>query len=369
MVSALRELRVDAYILTTNDHGPNTNPELPIGRWFDYKHVPVIAFDRWSPAIPAIREFAVAPSLTRWLQLNICNYDLLHIHAIFSYPSTLSMLQARLHKKPYILRTIGQLSPYSLARSSLRKRCMLSMIENANIASASALHYTTNLEQQEAVSLGYETPSFVLPLGVHKGLDLTRSHLAKNSDTLTFLFLSRIHPKKNLHLIISALSILQKRCPDLKWKLLIAGEAQDPHYLSLLKDQIIKLSLASNCVWLGFVQGNSKWELLSYADWFLLPSASENFGISVAEALSVGTPAIVTSEVAISNLINSYNAGIVTNSEPHALAFALEKAARAPKISYTKSAQNLVEENFSWPLIAASLKKQYKEVLLTQRTP
>ena len=154
MAKALRDQGVDARILTTNDDGDAINKALPLGDWFTYQGVPVIAFDRWSPRIRLIREFAVSPSLSIWLARHIHDYELLHVHAIFSYPSTSSMVIARHRGIPYIVRCIGQLSHWSLAQSSRRKRWMLQVVERKNLNGATMLHFTSKAEKDEASVLG-----------------------------------------------------------------------------------------------------------------------------------------------------------------------------------------------------------------------
>ena len=94
MAAALRQQGVEASLLTTNDDGPGLLADLPLGRWIDQDGVPLLAFGRWSPPIAPLREFAVAPALSQWLGAHLRDYDLLHIHALFSYPSTSAMAQA-----------------------------------------------------------------------------------------------------------------------------------------------------------------------------------------------------------------------------------------------------------------------------------
>ena len=95
MVAALRKQGVEASILTTNDNGHGIDCSMPLGHWFDRSGVPVLAFRRWSPPVRALREFAISPELNAWLSSHIHHYQLLHIHALFSWPSSSSMVFAR----------------------------------------------------------------------------------------------------------------------------------------------------------------------------------------------------------------------------------------------------------------------------------
>jgi glycosyltransferase involved in cell wall biosynthesis len=361
MVSALRATGVDACILTTNDHGPSVDTSMPIGRWFERAGVPILAFQRWSPPIAPLREFAICPGLNQWLARHISNYDILHIHALFSWPSTTAMLQARRAHVPYVLRTIGQLNHWSLEQSRGRKKLLWRLIELRNVAGASALHFTSFDERQQALSSVVPQHCFVLPLGV--SLPPLDSGAGPGIPELTtFLFLSRVHPKKQIDKLIDALALLMKRRPDAQWRLQIAGEAS-ASYRAELGHQIAVLGLSSRCEWLGFLEGTPKWQVLQSADWFVLPSASENFGIAAIEALAAGTPTILTPDVAVAGDIFSASAGLMTSAEPQALSEVLEGALGGPPKSMQVAARRMAADHYAWPAIASQLHQAYRTLL------
>ena len=356
MAAALRQQGVEASLLTTNDDGPGLLGDLPLGRWIDHDGVPLLAFGRWSPPIRALREFAVAPDLSQWLAAHLADYDLLHIHALFSYPSTSAMAQARQAGIPYVLSTIGQLCHWSLARSSRRKRLMLRLIERRNLDGAAALHVTTGAERDQSADLGLATPAVVIPLGVH--LPPNRAtQVQSGAGPTRFLFLSRIHPKKQLEQLFAALALVPG-----DWILQIAGEGE-PAYVAALQRQAAQLGIASRCQWLGFLAGEAKWQALAAADWFVLPSASENFGIAAIEALAAGLPVILSPEVAVAELLSSSGAAIICASEPRVLAATLERALAKPTQAQRQEARRLAAERFAWPAIADQLQGAYAEVL------
>ena len=363
MVAALRLQEVDAAILTTNDHGPGLHPDLVTGRWQQHQGVPVLAFPRWSPPVAALREFAISPGLSFWLARHLKDYDLLHIHALFSYPSTTAMAQARWAGVPYILRSIGQLSPWSLAKSRGRKRLMLRLIERRNLQRAAALHFTTVAERDEAAALGLAPPSLVLPLGVRGPEPAAAAAGGRDGAApVRFLFLSRLHPKKRLENLLDALALLQRLRPDAPWELAIAGEGE-PRYVAGLQERSRRLGLGSRCRWLGFVEGEAKWQLLQAADWYVLPSAAENFGIAAVEALAAGTPVILSPEVAVAADVERCGAGLVCGSDPEALTLALGQALERPSLSMRASALNLAQMDFSWSTIALQLRDAYRQLL------
>lgn len=359
MCCALREQGVDAHILTTNDHGPGLLDDLPLGRWQDRGGVPVLAFGRWSPPISALREFAVAPRLSWWLGRHLHQFDLLHVHALFSYPSTSGMAIARSRHVPYLLRSIGQLNHWSLQQSAGRKRLLLRLIERRNLSAAAALHFTSAAEQQEAAALGLPTRSFVLPLGVALPPEAPR---LRHQPGVRFLFLSRLHPKKQLELLFEALAILQHRRPQAQWQLQIAGEG-DPAYVRSLRERAQQLGLTARMEWLGFVAGAAKQQLLQAADWFVLPSASENFGIAAAESLAAGTPVILSPGVALAERVQAAAAGSVVPAEPQPWATTLEQSLSPPTPAQRAAARQLAASAYSWQAIARDLKAEYARIL------
>lgn len=361
LAAAQRARGLDAVVLTTNDHGDQVLADLPIGRWCDRQEVPVLAFARWSPPIRALREFAVAPGLLGGLRRELAAADLLHVHALFSFASTAGMALARQQQVPYLVRSIGQLNRWSLRQSPRRKRLLLKLMERRNLNGARALHFTSDAEREEAADLGLRPPPIVLPLGVALP-QLDPPVPAPADQAVRWLFLSRIHPKKQLPVLFEALADLQRRQPAARWLLDVAGEG-DASYVEQLQQLAQWLGLAERIRWCGFAAGEAKAALLARADWFVLPSASENFGIAAAEALAAGTPVILSPGVALAPDVRQAGAGLVCEPEPAALAQALERALQPPSAALVEAARALAAERYSWPAIAAALEQHYQAIL------
>lgn len=368
MVAALRQQGVDASILTTNDHGSAINAGMPLGRWHQQEAlgqvVPVLAFGRWTPPVRMLREFVISPGLSHWLGSHACHYDLVHVHALFSCTTSLGMAQLRRQRVPYILRTIGQLNRWSLGQSRARKQLFLKVLDRANLQGARYLHFTSDAERQEAGDLHLTNSSYVLPLGVPSAPDLrlgTRP-IGNPSHPSRLLFLSRIHPKKQLSVLLDALAVLKHRYPTRPWLLDIAGDG-DPKYLQELHERCNSLGLVRQVNWHGFVEGDCKQALLQQADWFVLPSASENFGIAAAEALMAGTPVVLAPGVALAANVQAAQAGLVCEPSVEALAGCLEQCLVPPPLSMQQAASQLAEQQFSWGSISRQLIHYYEDIL------
>ncbi len=368
MVAALREQGIDAEIATTNDDGPNTLNHVPLQALTQFNGVPVRFFKRFSPALSPVREYAFSSSFKNWLRRHIHHYDLVHVHAIFSFTSTYAMYLARKRSIPYIVRTIGQLERWSIEQSPIRKKGYLHGIEKRNLLHANRVHFTAPSEQQQATELLPELTSMMVPLGINvpEELDDPRAELGHKyaiaSGTKIIAYLSRIHRKKGLDLLLKALA----QSPDTDWRLLIGGEGEGT-YIDELTSLINTLKLNDRCQFIGFCQGDDKNQLLQGADLYALTSHSENFGIAVLEALAAGTPTLVSRGVALSTLVEKEKLGYVCELNIDSIQHTLEHAFSDQQERGTL-ARRYVIEHHQWPSIAKHIAQSYQQCIDEQKT-
>lgn len=365
IVKELRKLNIDAEIATTNDNGRDLL-DVPLCQLIEYKEVPVQFFHRFSPKVNSIREFAFSSQFTRWLWTNISNYDLLHVHAIFSYPSTVAMAIARLKGIPYIVRPLGQLCEWSLQQSARKKQIYLDLIERANIKHSQALHFTSELEQQEASHLNLGVSSFVLP----HGLDIPaaipdarlrlRQYLNVPLDQPIILFLSRLHPKKGLEYLIPALGKLNHH----RFTFVLAGNGS-PNYTDELKSLVVSTGIGERTHFAGFLEGESKNLFLQGSDLFVLTSHSENFGVAVLEALAAGLPVLITPGVALASIVQQHKLGYVIPQDVLEIANAVDDFLNSPQLGKQMGdrARQLVLEQYTWQNIACQMIEIYTKII------
>jgi glycosyltransferase involved in cell wall biosynthesis len=354
MVKALRTEGIDASILTTTDNVYFQESTYPKGEWFNHHDVPILMYSCVDLYFRQLREFLFSPGLTIWLLKHINEYDLIHVHAVFSYPSTIAMFIARLKSVPYIIRTIGQLNTWSLKQSYWKKTVMLAVVEKANIDSSIAIHVTSSSEEKDVRMLAMKTEILNLSLGVTVPNTRSRSSSLHVKKQTIFLFLSRLHPKKQLENLLEAFFIFKRKYDRDDWLLYVAGDGE-PRYVEKLHRLAIELDLERKIIWMGHVTGKNKEIILAESDWFVLPSASENFGISAVEALASGVPVILTKEVGIAELVSRYSAGIISLESPEELSDILNKAIEGPTLQMKRAALLLVDEEFSWNKVIKKL--------------
>lgn len=105
----------------------------------------------------------------------------------------------------------------------------------------------------------------------------------------SFVFLSRIHPKKNL---LFAISLFKEIKSNVIFD--IYGSIEDEEYWKQCQDEITKLPDNVKVEYKGLVEHDKVHEVFSQYDAFLFPTLSENYGHVIAESLIVGTPVIIS---------------------------------------------------------------------------
>jgi glycosyltransferase involved in cell wall biosynthesis len=261
------------------------------------------------------RFYTLSLPLRRWLRKHARDYSVVHTHAAFSFAGTVAARAARRAGRPYIVRPLGTLAPYGLRQHPILKQVSLSMIERRLLDRAAAIQCTSKLEAEEIRRLNPNWYTRVIPLGVdlstyttHHHRDWIQQRAPQLTDRKILLFLSRIHPKKGIKLLLQALATARKREPAIA--LVIAGTGQTD-YVTALQDEARMLQLQDDIFWAGQLDEREKREALAAADALVLPSQAENFGMAVVEALACGLPVIISDQVGIHHEIQEAGAGVV----------------------------------------------------------
>jgi glycosyltransferase involved in cell wall biosynthesis len=370
MVKALRAKNVDAEIATTNDNGDYLL-DVPLQKLVEYKQVPIWFFSRFSPTVKLVREYAFSWQLTAWLWDKISEYDILHIHAIFSYTSTMAMAIARLKNVPYIVIPHGLLSEWSLQQSTRRKQIYMRLIEEANLNHSQAIHLTSQLEQQEVAQLGLSVPSFVLPHGLSQPTLILnarhrlREHLQVAADEPIILFLSRLHPKKGLDYLIPALGKLTHH----RFTFVVAGSGCK-EYEAEIESALVATGISDRTHFTGFIGGETKNLFIQGSDLFVLTSHAENFGLAVLEALAVGVPVLVTPGVALAAVVQEHQLGYVPELDVLAIAQAIEEYLTHPQAAKDMGdrARQIIREQYTWDKVAAKMVEIYQDIIFNHNS-
>lgn len=285
------------------------------------------------------------PHLTTWLQKNIDRFDVVIMHGLWLYPSyALNTFVQNLKTKllqdtrsvsrvPHLLVFAhGMLDPYfqrapQRRLKALRNWIYWKLVERRVVSGADALLFTCETElllarqtfkpyqPKHEINVGYgivEPPPFQTAM--------TDAFLSKCPQVATrpyLLFLSRIHYKKGVDLLLSAYATLVEAQPELKEQLpalVIAGPGLDTPFGETIQQLLLKQPLLEDMVYFpGMLTGDAKWGAIYGCEAFVLPSHQENFGIAVAEALACSKPVLISNQVNIWREIIRSSSGIIND--------------------------------------------------------
>ncbi|MGE3906600.1 MAG: glycosyltransferase, partial [Reyranellaceae bacterium] len=205
-------------------------------------------------------------------------------------------------------------------------------------------------------------PGIVVPLGVDAPARLADAVRQPRR----ILFLSRLHPKKGLDLLVPAFAAVRKRYGDAR--LVIAGP--DDGARAATDDLVARHGLGDCVEFPGMLTGIAKDRAFAEAGLFVLPSYSENFGIAVAEAMAAGLPVVVSDQVNIHDAIAGTEAGLVVPCQTERLAQAMSALLADPDkgIEMGRNGTELVRTRYGWPAIGKQLVDVYRRIIDRRRS-
>ena len=306
---------------------------------------------------------ARSPSLVRWVAKNAASYDVVHVHGLFNFVSSLSSKAAISAGVPLVIRPFGTLSRYTFThRRAMLKRGWFNVLERPNLLGASAIHFTTSTERDQAAwhNLPLAAKAHVVPPPYLLSATSDQSSAAVKRDTV--LFVGRIHPVKNLEALIDAWALVSSRHPDLK--LVIAGSGA-PAYERALSDRAIAGGVSDKVSFAGFLSAPERDAALSKAAVFVLPSHHENFGMAALEAIAAGVPVVFSPDVQLGDFVSEKELGVVAEASPAPLADAIAGVLSNQALRRRVASQGraVVTESYSVAAIGQKLKTMYLAVL------
>ncbi len=310
---------------------------------------------------PGKTAWCYSEKLIPWLKSNLLRFDVVIIHGLWLYNGyatlkSIKYLQKRakknnsLDKVPKLfVMPHGMLDPYFQIAAdrklkAIRNQLYWKFITSKLIAKADGILYTTQTElnlarttfpgyrPKKELNVGYGIQAPPPSASISNPLLFTKFTQLKGKSY--FLFLSRIHQKKGLDILIEAyLTAMQRKyslsaavassnAMDLpqdenedEWPLLvIAGPGLESNYGKKIKERVAASGILSNTViFTGMLDGDIKWEAFYNCEAMILPSHQENFGIAVVEALACGKPVLISNQVNTWCEIKENKAGLVAD--------------------------------------------------------
>jgi len=305
-----------------------------------------------------IRRMGPSPSMRRALAQAARQSDILHSHGLWMFPNVYPAWAVRGTDCRLVLSPRGTLAPAALARSPFVKRVFWTL-QREVISRAACLHATSNNEYDQIRAFGVRAPVAVIPNGIDLPGKIDNVRIEGGRQRM--LFLGRLHPIKGIDLLLQAWRQVQGRFDN--WELRLVGP-DEGGYGERMKRLAAELG-AERVSFGGPAFGAQKWAEYAASDLFVLPTHTENFGMSVVEALAAGVPVIVTKGAPWSELPKQ-GCGwwIDIGTEP--LVECLDNVLRIPKTTLAEMGgrgREWVRERYGWARIGKMMVETYQWIL------
>lgn len=310
----------------------------------------------------------VSAAFARAVGRRLHEFDIVHVHAIWNFPSWWAMRSAFRAGVPYVVAPQGSLDPWALRQNAWGKKLYGTLTEVPLLHRADCLQALTEKEAGQIRAFGIAARCEIIPNGIDERL-LERAaspdpgQFGLTKDCKTLLFLSRIHSKKGLDLLVNTGELMRHENASLR--IVVAGGDAGSGYLDAIKSECERRGLAGMFVFLGEVQGARKLEVLSAADAFILPSYSEGLPVAALEALGTGLPMVLTDECNLPEVAES-GAGYVVAPDATQLADGVRRLFALPdtvRREMGNQGRELAAGKFTWRGIASRTLDCYREIL------
>lgn len=304
-------------IVTTSQAGPArwranrpglTGPRLPAG---------VAGMDiRVAPA-SAPHRLGYARELGQILEETVGNSDIVHIHMLYLYATFAGCRTARRMRVPFVVSPHGALDPYILRHGRPQKWLTDVLWQRRALEAADAIFVTTEQEGRLIGPLRLRAPVSVVPIGLEPESFFAAARLRRELGPAVIINHGRLASKKSLDILVDALPIVHRFGQRARLKFI--GPDPDGIGRDLLA-RAARLGVASSLELVGPMYGDALAQEVAAASIWVLPSASENFGIAIVEAMAAGLPVIVTPDVNLAESAQAAGACYIVPREPNALA-------------------------------------------------
>ncbi|GAA1897880.1 glycosyltransferase [Streptomyces sodiiphilus] len=289
--------------------------------------------------------------------------DLVHVHLmrdLVTLPFALLALRAG---RPLVLQTHGMVDPTEKPVA----RLVDTLGTRRVLRKADAVLYLTERERRETAAVVAPepiAPSFRLVNGVRPQQWLPHRRASASGGPPTVLYLARIQEGKRPQDFVAAMPAVLARHPGARF--VLAGP--DTGALAGTLELAERLGVAGSLEHLGALDGPEVFDRLRRADVFVLPSVQDAFSVSVLEAMSVGTPVVVTATTGLAPDIERAGAGRVVAGVPdgdngpligRAVLELLEPAAHEKA---SQAAWQLVRDGFTIDAVTDALLEIYRRV-------
>lgn len=315
---------------------------------------------RWFPPVgPFHRRLGRSPQMREALRSEVCGTDILHNHSLWMMPNIYPGVLIHNTKCKLITSPRGTLSAWALKRHSIRKKLLLILGQRYVLQRATCLHATSFAEYDDIRKFGLKQPVAVIPNGVDLPSIDEKCGNHVPSEKKILLYLGRVHPVKGLSQLVDAWRVVESRLKN--WELHIVGPGEQQH-IRALKQQIAE---THSIQYRSASYGAQKAMDYRNANAYILPSHSENFAMTVAEALSYQLPCIVSQGAPWAGLEEN-RCGWWVRNDPGSLSNAIYQMTQLPQKELAEMGVRgriWVEKDYGWKSISNRMALVYAWML------
>jgi len=348
----LAGLGCDVLVLTTDTNGLDHTLEVPTDKEVQVDNLRVRYCHKWL-------RHSVSPALLRVLPNYVKWADVVHLTAVYSFPTFPTLFSSRLFNKPVVWSSRGALQRWEGSSRMVLKWIWESICGKLAGKNKLVLHATSHGEAEESLKRFPGMRAVVIPNGVEIPGSVRRTD---SNGELRLLYLGRLHPIKGIDALLEACGIVEKQSPD--WHLRIAG-AGSPSYVGFLKSKAQQLRLSQRVEFLGEVFDEEKETLFAECDVALVPSHVENFAMVVAESLAHAVPVIASKGTPWKGL-ETNRCGLWVDNDPESLAAAICAIRTMPLREMGQRGRKWMERDFSWESSSVEMLRLYRECVDSQ---
>ncbi len=310
---------------------------------------------KFAGILTPLNKLGMSSQMARGIRDGVNTGDIVHAHSLWMMQNNYAYKAVKGRNVKFCIQTHGMLSPYALSISSWKKKLVLALGQRKALKRADMFIATCYKEYEDIRNFGLTQPVAVIP----NGLKIPETPVVEKQKQV--IFLGRIHKVKGVDLLVEAWRKIESDEKFKEWNLVIAGPTESDYAQEVIA-QAFKLKSVS---FTGEIRGKEKEMLLAQSSVYVLPTHTENFGISVGEALACGTPVVTTTGAPWSGLIEN-DCGLWIDLSVNNLVRALEDMMSRPKDELVRMGQNgrrWIERDFSWDEIARKTIRSYEWLL------
>lgn len=321
LVDHLRD-RVDFHIVTRNT---------------DYTEIapyPGITPDRWTTMPGGERVwYASAEGTGRgvWKRLlREAHWDVVYINGLYSWwYNILPLWLSRSMGMRRVVAVRGMLAAGAMRHGALKKLLFLSMARMLDLYRGVQFQ-ATNAEEAKDVRLHTARHAAVAVVpNLPRKAGTKPLHMAKQAGTLKLVSVARIAVEKNTQLAIEALRSVQGEV-----QFLLYGPVYDEGYWAQCKAAIAALPPNIAVEYKGTVEPDRVPAVLAESHALFMPSAGENFGHTMLEALTAGRPLLISDRTPWRNLQADHAGWDLPLEHPDAFTGAVERLCAMDQAEY-----------------------------------